>query len=36
MSLDTNNAFNADFECPAHSDDILGFKYLLNMKLGIS
>ena len=23
MLFDTNNAFNADFECPAHKDDVL-------------
>ena len=28
MSLDTNNTFNVDFECPVHSDSDLGFKYL--------
>ena len=34
MSLDRNNDFNAYFECPAHSDGFLGFKYLPSASLG--
>ena len=33
MSLDTNNTFNFDFECPAHSSRVFGFKYLSNVPL---
>ena len=33
MSLDTNNTFNVDFECPVHSTDVFGFKYLLDAPL---
>ena len=34
MALDTNNAFNDDFECPAHSYGVLGLKYRLSASLG--